>query len=201
MIIVLKLIQYVSWGLSLYMLIVLAAAIVSWVQPDPRNPIVQFLYRVTEPVLQGIRRLMPTVFGGLDLAPMILIFAIVLVQEVVLGGLAVLISGAPPVLILARLVMFLKSLLSLYMWIVIAAAVVSWISANMYNPIVRALYSLTEPVLGRVRRMLPMNLGGIDLSPLVVIALILLIQHVLLDGLVGLMLGQAVPMWGMGARP
>jgi len=201
MIIILNLIQYVSWGLSLYILVVLAAAVVSWVRPDPRNPIVQFLYRVTEPALGLIRRLVPTIFGGLDLAPMILIFAIVLVQEVVLGGLAVLISGAPPVLILARLVMFVKSLLSLYMWIVIAAAVVSWISADLYNPIVRALYAMTEPVLGRVRRMLPMNLGGIDLSPLVVIALILLIQHVVLDGLVGLMMGRAVPMWGMGVRP
>ncbi|HZP43014.1 MAG TPA: YggT family protein [Candidatus Binatia bacterium] len=63
--------------LSLYFWIVLIAALLSWVNPDPRNPIVRFLYAVTEPVLYQIRRRLPFVFaGGIDFSPLVLILAI-----------------------------------------------------------------------------------------------------------------------------
>ena len=63
--------------LTLYMYIVIARALISWVNPDPRNPIVRFLYAVTEPVLYQIRRRLPFVFaGGIDFSPLILILAI-----------------------------------------------------------------------------------------------------------------------------
>ena len=60
----------------LYKWVVIIAAILSWVQPDPYNPIVQMLYRLTEPAYAFIRRFIPTVFGGMDMAPLILIFAL-----------------------------------------------------------------------------------------------------------------------------
>lgn len=57
-----------------------------------------------------------------------------------------------------------------YKWIIIIAAVISWIRPDPYHPIVRFLYSATEPVLYRIRRMMPfVMVGGVDLSPLVVI--------------------------------
>ena len=59
-----------------YFWIIIARAILSWVNPDPFNPIVRFLYRVTEPVLRPIRRRLPTYQIGLDLSPMILILAL-----------------------------------------------------------------------------------------------------------------------------
>ena len=64
-----------------YMLIVIARAILSWVSPDPYNPIVRFLYNVTEPVLYRIRRLLPFDMGGIDFTPMILILAIVFLDR------------------------------------------------------------------------------------------------------------------------
>jgi len=60
----------------LYKWVVIIAAILSWVQPDPYNPIVQMLYRLTEPAYAFIRRFIPTVFVGMDMAPLILIFAL-----------------------------------------------------------------------------------------------------------------------------
>jgi YggT family protein len=57
-----------------------------------------------------------------------------------------------------------------YMWLVIARAIVSWVSADPRNPIVRFLYNTTEPLLYRVRRSIPCVFGGIDFSPLIVIA-------------------------------
>ena len=62
--------------LGVYMWIVIGRAILSWVNPDPYNPIVRFLHDVTEPVLSRIRRMVPTFGGGMDFSPMILILAI-----------------------------------------------------------------------------------------------------------------------------
>jgi YggT family protein len=65
----------------------------------------------------------------------------------------------------------IEILLNIYMWIIIARALISWVNPDPYNPIVSFLYRVTEPVLSRVRRIIP-DLGGIDLSPLIVILII-----------------------------
>ena len=83
-----NLLDFVDMILGFYMWIVIAAAVITWVNPDPANPIVRFLRAVTEPVLWRIRRVIPTSFGGIDIAPMILIFAIIFVRHVLLSSLA-----------------------------------------------------------------------------------------------------------------
>jgi len=77
----------------------------------------------------------------------------------------------------------LDILLSLYMWIIIGRAVISWVNPDPYNPIVRFLNSATEPVLYPIRRRLPLNLGGIDFSPILVILAIIFIQSFLVQSL------------------
>jgi YggT family protein len=67
--------------LTAYMWIIIIRALLSWVNPDPWNPIVQFLYRVTEPVLRPIRRLIPTGNIGIDFSPLVVILAIVFIQN------------------------------------------------------------------------------------------------------------------------
>lgn len=74
-------------------------------------------------------------------------------------------------------------LLTAYMWIIIGRAVISWVSADPYNPIVRFLYEVTEPLLGRIRRILPISLGGIDFSPVVLILFIMFLQSFLVPTL------------------
>jgi YggT family protein len=74
-------------GLSLYMYIIIARAIISWVNPDPFNPIVRFLNSVTEPVLFRIRRKIPLFFGGMDFSPIIVILAIIFFQTFVVQSL------------------------------------------------------------------------------------------------------------------
>jgi YggT family protein len=73
------------------------------------------------------------------------------------------------ILALTRL---LELLLTAYMWIIIARAVLSWVNPDPFNPIVRFLYRVTEPVLRPIRHRLPMSQMGFDLSPLVVILVI-----------------------------
>jgi len=62
--------------INLYIWIVIIAALITWVRPDPYNPIVQILYRLTEPVYAFIRRYIPTNINGFDLAPLILILGL-----------------------------------------------------------------------------------------------------------------------------
>ncbi|MGA2150962.1 MAG: YggT family protein [Geobacteraceae bacterium] len=69
----------------------------------------------------------------------------------------------------------IETLLNIYMWIIIARAIISWVNPDPYNPIVSFLYRATEPVLFRVRRVIP-HMGGIDLSPLLVLLAIFFLQ-------------------------
>jgi len=82
-------------------------------------------------------------------------------------------------LAVAKLIDFV---LGAYIWVVIGRAVISWVNADPYNPIVRFLVQITEPVLSRIRRFLP-PLGGIDLSPMLLIFAIIFIQSFLVPTL------------------
>ena len=83
-----ELIGFFGWVLGLYSWVIIAAALITWVSPDPRNPVVMFLRQVTEPVLAPVRRLRPPwKTGGLDFSPLIVILAIQFVERVILPGL------------------------------------------------------------------------------------------------------------------
>ncbi len=74
-------------------------------------------------------------------------------------------------------------LLNLYMWVFIIRALISWVSPDPYNPIVRFLYNITDPVMNRVRRYLPLYFGGIDLTPMVIILAIIFLDSFLVPSL------------------
>ena len=72
----------IDFVLGAYMWIIVGRAILSWVNPDPHNPIVRFLHEVTDPLLYKIRRLIPfSAIGGIDFSPMILIMAILFLRS------------------------------------------------------------------------------------------------------------------------
>ncbi|RJP86715.1 MAG: YggT family protein [Desulfobacteraceae bacterium] len=72
--------EVINIGLTLFMWIIIAHAILSWVRPDPYNPIVRFINQVTEPLLYQIRRRIPSAFGGIDFAPMIVLLGVVFLR-------------------------------------------------------------------------------------------------------------------------
>ena len=73
-----------------------------------------------------------------------------------------------------------------FMFIIIARAVLSWVSPDPYNPIVRFIHNVTEPVLIQIRKRLPMMYGGIDFSPIVVILIIIFLRIFVVNSLEGL---------------
>ena len=85
--------------------------------------------------------------------------------------------------LLVALATILDLVLNIYMWLIIARAILSWVNPDPYNPIVRFLYNVTEPVLSYLRRRVPMVFGGLDLSPLIVIAVIMFLRIFLVQTL------------------
>jgi len=73
--------------------------------------------------------------------------------------------------------------LSAYMWVVVGRAIISWVNADPYNPIVRFLHEVTDPILQRIRRVIPVSGGGIDFSPMLLILAILFLQSFLVPTL------------------
>jgi YggT family protein len=77
----------------------------------------------------------------------------------------------------------LDVVLVVFMWIVIARAILSWVSPDPYNPIVRFIHNITEPVLSQIRKRLPVNFGGIDFSPILVLLAVIFLQQFVVQSL------------------
>ncbi len=86
--------------------------------------------------------------------------------------------------LLITIARILDVLLEAYKWVVIVAALISWVSPDPYNPIVRFLYAVTEPVFRPIRRLIGYRLGPIDISPIIVILAIIFIQSFLVRTLI-----------------
>ena len=85
--------------------------------------------------------------------------------------------------LLAAVAEVLRWVLNIFMWIVIARAILSWVSPDPYNPIVRFIHNITEPVLYQIRRRIPISFGGIDFSPIIVLLAVIFLQRFLVQSL------------------
>ena len=73
--------------INVYIWVIIIAALLTWVKPDPNNPIVQILYRLTQPAYALVRRYIPTVFNGIDLAPLIIVIALQVIMVLIQSAL------------------------------------------------------------------------------------------------------------------
>jgi YggT family protein len=85
--------QLVGLVFQVYTFIVIGRVIISWVNPDPYNPIVRFLYNATEPLLQRLRRILPLQFSGIDLSPIALLIGLAVLENILLQLIARLHNG------------------------------------------------------------------------------------------------------------
>jgi len=88
--------------------------------------------------------------------------------------------------LLLAIAKILDILLTVYMWIVIIRALISWVNPDPYNPIVRFLHAVTDPVLNPIRKVIGYRLGIIDISPMVVILTIIFVKYFLIGSLIEL---------------
>lgn len=149
---------------DLYVLTFMVRLLLQWAPVDKRNPLVQFIFRITNPLVIPLRRILPPA-GRIDTATVV---ALVVLQVI---GTAILLRIAcidqPAVWqVLARAGLTLVQLgLTVYTWAIIIHVVMSWISPGGYNPAVALIAAIVEPVLAPFRRLVP-PIAGIDLSPL-----------------------------------
>jgi YggT family protein len=85
--------------------------------------------------------------------------------------------------LLTAIAKILDVVLVIFMWIVIARAILSWVNPDPYNPIVRFIHNITEPVLFQIRKRIPLNFGGIDFSPILVLLAVIFLQRFVVQSL------------------
>lgn len=150
--------------LSLALLAVLLRLLLQWTRADFRNPLARSLVQLTNPLLVPMRRILPAI-GRIDTASVLALLVLAMLKVVVAWVLSGL--GLPPLLHwlgLAALELA-RVLLWTYFFAIFLFALLSLIAPGVYSPAQGVLQSLCEPILGRIRRVVP-PFGGIDLSPL-----------------------------------
>jgi YggT family protein len=85
--IILGIADVLDWVLVAYMVVIGIRALISWVNPDPYNPIVQILHKLSEPVLKPLRKLVPTYKMGIDLSPIIAFLIIIFLRRALVANL------------------------------------------------------------------------------------------------------------------
>lgn len=178
---------------DLYIAAVALRFILQWVRADFYNPVSQFLVHITNPPLRPLRRIIPG-YGGMDSASLLLMVLLKAVEISLLG----LIAGggipAPLGLLVISLAECLQLVIYIFMFAIFIVVILSWVNPGAYNPATVLLYRLTEPLLAPARRLIP-PIGGLDLSPLVVLIFLQLSLIILIRPLVrfGLSLSGYLP--------
>ena len=156
---------------SFWIALIVLRVLLQWVRANFYNPICQFLYKATNPVLMPLRKVIPA-WRNLDIAGIVLAWVVTAVKLVLLAltlGQSLGFAGLA-VLSIADLVDFV---LLLFIVLVLARVVISLVNADSYHPIVPLVIQLTEPLLKPFRRLIP-NIAGLDFSPMVLLLVIML---------------------------
>ncbi|MFT2090107.1 YggT family protein [Paraglaciecola sp. 2405UD69-4] len=161
---------------NLYLMVVLLRLWLQFARADFYNPFSQFVVKATHPIIGPLRRILPSV-GRLDTATLVLAFLVAAVKLIVIRLVAGGIEVTPIQIALFAVITVFKEALSLLIYVLILRAILSWVSQGR-NPIELVMGQLTEPLLAPIRRRMP-DLGGLDLSVMVVILLLFFVQSLL----------------------
>ena len=160
---------------GLYILTVLLRFLFQIVRADFYNPISQFLVALTNPLLKPLRRIIPGLFG-IDIASLVLLLTLKCLELLLISWL---IGHAPDLLplLLAAVLSLAQLTINVYFYAVLLRVILSWFMpyGMRHNPAGDLLASLTEPLMRPARRLIP-AVGGLDLSPIVVLVGLQLLQ-------------------------
>ena len=168
----------IDFVFNIYLMVVLLRLWLQFARADFYNPFSQFVVKATQPIVAPMRRILPSI-GRLDTATFVLALIVaglkIVTLNVVLGGSGLNIMSV----VILSFVIVIKEILTLVMYVLIMRAIMSWVSQGN-NPMELVLSQLTEPMLAPIRKRMP-EMGGLDLSMMVVIVLLLFIQKLLGD--------------------
>mgnify|MGYP003675096011 FL=1 len=168
----------IDFVFNIYLMVVLLRLWLQFARADFYNPFSQFVVKATQPIVAPMRRVLPSI-GRLDTATLVLALLVaglkIVTLNMVLGGTSLNILS----LVVVSFVIVIKEILTLVMYVLILRAIMSWVSQGR-NPMELVLSQLTEPMLAPIRKRMP-EMGGLDLSVMVVIVVLLFIQKLLGD--------------------
>ena len=169
---------------DIYILALILRYLLTIVRVDSLNPLSTLIMKVTNPLLKPLRRTIPGYFG-IDWASIISLF---LVQAIEIILVALIITGGMPAfsgLTMLTIAYLLRTILYIYLFIIIIQVIISWINPNAYNPITTIMYQISEPILKPIRQFIPSS-GGLDFSPLVALIIINLLVILIISPLMDL---------------
>jgi YggT family protein len=162
---------------GLYATLVLLRFLLQLTRADFYNPLSQFIVKATKPALNPLRRIIPGV-SGMDLAALVLAWLVIGVEQLAILGLGG--FGFQP---LAALLLAIPEMISLiiniFLFAILIQVIISWINPGSYNPAISLIHNLTEPLLAPVRSRMP-EMGGLDLSPMVVMIGLVILEMLLI---------------------
>ncbi len=173
--------------LDLYILTFVLRILLQAVRADFRNPISQFVVKVTDPLVLPIRRFVPPI-GPVDTATLLIALALQALLTGVLLSVACTTGPNPLQLVGLSVIRLARLTLNIYFFLIIAQVIISWVAAGQYNPMFALLSQVVEPALRPIRRLIP-PIAGVDLSPLFAIIaiqvfLLLLSGRQLMSGMI-----------------
>ena len=169
---------------DIYILALILRYLLTIVRVDSLNPLSTLIMKVTNPLLKPLRRTIPGYFG-IDWASIISLF---LAQAIEIILVALIITGGIPAfsgLTMLTIAYLLRTILYIYLFIIIVQVIISWINPNVYNPITTIMYQISEPILKPIRQFIPSS-GGLDFSPLVALIIINLLMILIISPLMDL---------------
>lgn len=161
--------------ITLYIWVIIAGAVVSFLPIDHRHPLVELINRLTLPLFQFIRQKLPwVVVSGIDLSPLVLIVGLKFIDALMMYG------------VVYALLQVIHTIIFTYIILIVISAVLSFIQIDPYNPIVVTIRRLTQPTFDFFHQKFPfLVVGGIDLSPIVIIMGLQMIDGLLTTLLTG----------------
>jgi len=165
---------------ELYLLVVMLRFLLQMVRADFYNPVSQFIVKATGLVLKPFRKIIPG-YGGIDFSSLVvawLVKTVELILIIMISGKGLML-GLPMFMAIPALV---ELTINIFLFSILIIVILSWVSPGGYNPAISLLHSLTDPVMRPARRLLP-DMGGLDLSPMLVMIGLVLLKMLLLPPL------------------
>lgn len=154
----------------LYIIAVMLRFLLQMVRADFYNPLSQFLITITNPVLRYLRRWIPG-YAGIDWPSILLMLVLQCLHLFLVALIKPIGLPAPAGLLLLSFAYLLKTMIWIYILVILLQAIISWINPGAYSPITVLMYQLTDPLLQPCRRIVR-PAGGLDWSPLIVLILL-----------------------------
>jgi len=161
---------------GLYATLVVLRFLLQLTRADFYNPISQFIVKATRPLLNPLRRVIPGV-SGIDLASLVLAWLVITIEQLAILGLA----GAgfqPAAAALLAIPEMISLIINIFLFAILIQVIMSWVNPGGYNPAIGLIHALTEPLLAPVRRRMP-DVGGLDLSPMIVMIGLVVLEMLL----------------------